>query len=334
MKNKFKKEIFCTLGPSTLNKNFLKFTNKTISLLRLNLSHVNINKLASTILFIRKFSKTPICIDTEGAQIRTRLKAKKILKKNKIIVINKNKKDFHLYPSNVFDQLKSNDVLDIGFKDLKIKLLKKKFKKIYCKVINSGELSNSQGVHLVNRKIKLDFITSKDREAIKISKRLKIKNFALSFTNSHEDIIKFNKLLDKERKIFKIETKNAINNLDKIIKYGKYFLIDRGDLSKETSIEALPIIQRKILKKAKNKRKKVYVATNFLESMVVNKYPTRGEANDIYNTLEMGAAGLVLAGETAIGQYPKECVQFINKMIKIYSKRNLIKWKIFQKKII
>jgi len=322
MKNKFKKEIFCTLGPSTLNKNFLKFTNKTISLLRLNLSHVNINKLASTILFIRKFSKTPICIDTEGAQIRTRLKAKKILKKNKIIVINKNKKDFHLYPSNVFDQLKSNDVLDIGFKDLKIKLLKKKFKKIYCKVINSGELSNSQGVHLVNRKIKLDFITSKDREAIKISKRLKIKNFALSFTNSYSDILKFNKLLKKENKIFKLETKNVVKNLNKIIDSGKHFLIDRGDMSKETSVEMLPIIQRKILKIGRKKNKKIYVATNFLESMIANKYPTRGEANDIYNTLEQGASGLVLAAETAIGKYPKESVNFITKMIKIFQKNN------------
>ena len=322
MKNKFKKEIFCTLGPSTLNKNFLKFTNKTISLLRLNLSHVNINKLASTILFIRKFSKTPICIDTEGAQIRTRLKAKKILKKNKIIVINKNKKDFHLYPSNVFDQLKSNDVLDIGFKDLKIKLLKKKFKKIYCKVINSGELSNSQGVHLVNRKIKLDFITSKDREAIKISKRLKIKNFALSFTNSYSDILKFNKLLKKENKIFKLETKNVVKNLNKIIDSGKHFLIDRGDMSKETSVEMLPIIQRKILKIGRKKNKKIYVATNYLESMIANKYPTRGEANDIYNTLEQGASGLVLAAETAIGKYPKESVNFITKMIKIFQKNN------------
>jgi len=326
MKKINKKTIFCTLGPSTFNKDFLKFSSeKKISLLRLNMSHIKINQLASKIMFIKKYTKTPICIDTEGAQIRTRFKTKRFLKKNRDIIINKIKKDFYLYPPQVFDKLKPQDTLDIGFKNLKIKLIKKRLDKIYCKVISSGELSNSQGVHLMNRKIKLNFLTEKDIKAIKIAKQLKIKNFALSFTNNHRDILKFNKFLDKERKIFKIETKNAINNLDKIIKYGKYFLIDRGDLSKETSIEALPIIQRKILKKAKNKRKKVYVATNFLESMVVNKYPTRGEANDIYNTLEMGAAGLVLAGETAIGQYPKECVQFINKMIKIYSKRNLIK---------
>ena len=71
-------KIFCTLGPSTLNKNFLIFSNKNIDLLRINMSHIAINHLERTINYIRKYSKTPICIDTEGAQIRTKVK-KKIL---------------------------------------------------------------------------------------------------------------------------------------------------------------------------------------------------------------------------------------------------------------
>ena len=66
------------------------------------------------------------------------------------------------------------------------------------------------------------------------------------------------------------------------------------------------------------KKKKVYVATNFLESMVKNKYPTLAEANDIYNTLKDGASGLVLAAETAVGKYPKECVVFLKNMIKFH----------------
>ena len=70
------KDIFCTLGPSSLNKKNLKFYNNKISLLRLNMSHMEINKLKDTIIFIRKFSTVPICIDTEGAQIRTKKKKK------------------------------------------------------------------------------------------------------------------------------------------------------------------------------------------------------------------------------------------------------------------
>ena len=69
-----------------------------------------------------------------------------------------------------------------------------------------------------------------------------------------------------------------------------------------------------------NERKKIYVATNFLESMIEKKYATRGETNDIYNTLEMGASGIVLAAETAIGKYPKECIIFLKKVIKIFKK--------------
>ena len=74
---KKKIELFCTLGPSSLTKSFLKFTNSKVNLLRLNLSHLNIKQLEKNILQIRKFSKVPICIDTEGAQIRTKCKKSK-----------------------------------------------------------------------------------------------------------------------------------------------------------------------------------------------------------------------------------------------------------------
>ena len=149
---------------------------------------------------------------------------------------------------------------------------------------------------------------------------MRIKHYALSFTNTEDDIKKFNKLLKNCFKIFKIETRKALNNLKKIMKSGKFFLIDRGDLSKDLSIDRLPVAQREILKLAKKNKKQVYVATNFLESMILNKEPTRGEANDIYSTLEWGAAGLVLAAETAVGKNPKESIIFLEKVIKNFKK--------------
>jgi len=314
------KEIFCTLGPSSLNKEFLKFSNKKISLLRLNMSHIKISKLKKTIIFIRKFSKIPICIDTEGAQIRTKVRKKLNCKKNKKIIIFKNKGNFKIYPSEAFDQIKKNDLLDVGFDGLEICVTKRKGERLLCKVVKDGLLENNKGVHLINRKIKLSFITKKDKQAIDIAKEMNIKHYALSFINSHEDILKFNILLKNKKKIFKIETKNSIKNLKRIISLGNNFLIDRGDLSKDVSVEMLPVIQRNILKIAKKKNKKIYVATNFLESMVLNRNPTIGEANDVYSTLEMGAKGLVLAAETAIGKYPQECVIFLRKIIKIFTK--------------
>ena len=89
-------------------------------------------------------------------------------------------------------------------------------------------------------------------------------------------------------------------------------------------MENIPVAQRKLFKMKKYKNRRIFVATNLLESMLNNNYPTRGEANDIFNSLEMGAAGLVLAAETAIGKYPIETVMFLKKMIKSFQKSKKI----------
>tara|TARA_B110001452_G_scaffold226547_1_gene200985 strand:- start:343 stop:1302 length:960 start_codon:yes stop_codon:yes gene_type:complete len=315
---KKKIEIFCTLGPKSLNKFFLKYVDKKVNLLRLNMSHIEPKNLERLIRYVKKFTKVPICIDTEGAQIRTRVRIKKNYKINKLVYIIKENKNFNIYPPEVFQFLKKNDQLHVGFDGLKIKVIKHYKNKIKCKVTNPGILDNNKGVHLINRKITLNYLTKKDETAIKIALKNKIKNFALSFTNNAQDIHKFNKLLPGCRKIFKLETMRAIKNLNSIMSSGKDFLIDRGDLSKETTIEKIPFYQKLILKKANIKKVNVFVATNFLESMMKNPYPTRGEANDIYTTLVDGAKGLVLAGETAVGKYPRECVQFLGKIIKVF----------------
>ena len=317
---KKKIKIICTLGPQSINSSFLKFSNNNVNLLRLNMSHLSINKLVQSIKFVRKYSKIPICIDTEGAQIRTKVKKEKNYIRGQKLKISNYNGGFGLYPSNVYSQLKVNDILNIGFSNLNLKVINIK-NKILCKVISAGKLENNKGVYIKNRKIKLNYLTNKDFKAIEIGKKLNINYFALSFTNSLDDILKFNKLLKNKNKIFKIETLNAVRNFKSILKKGKFFLIDRGDLSKHVDIENMPLVQRKLFKmKKKYKNKKIFVATNLLESMLENSYPNRGEANDIYNSLEMGAAGLVLAAETAIGRHPRDTVRFLQKMIKTFNR--------------
>ena len=247
-------------------------------------------------------------------------KKRAIFKIRKKIKVQKNG-SFSLYPQSIFNQIKKNDILNVGFDNLKLKVLSNN-KNISCNVISEGMLENNKGVHLENRKIKLNFLTPKDLKAIEIGKKFKIKNYALSFTNNVKDIEKFNKLLKTENKIFKIETSSAIKGFSKMLRKGNSFLIDRGDLSKEVKIEYIPVIQRKLFDiKNKIKNKKIYVATNLLESMIERSAPTRGEANDIYNSLEMGANGLVLAAETAVGKYPKNAVKFLIKIIKVFKKK-------------
>ena len=318
---KKKLEIFCTLGPASLNRQFLKFSKNNISLLRLNMSHIEAKDLPKMIKLIRKYTSTPICIDTEGAQIRTKTSTVKHYKKNQIIFFHKKKKRKIFYPDYVTDNLRRGDKLDIGFNSLKVIIKKNTNKLLVFKVLEGGLFENNKGVHLINRKIKLKYLTDKDLEAIKIAKNLKIHNFALSFTNSVSDMKNFSNILPKENKIYKIETKNALKSIRSILKNGSNFLIDRGDLSKEVSIEMIPLAQRQILKNAlKLKNKNVYVATNFLESMIIHAAPTRGEVNDIYSTLRLGAKGLVLAAETAIGKHPIFCVKMLKKIYKIFYK--------------
>ena len=174
-------KILATLGPKSLNKRFLNFAKKShISYLRLNMSHIDVKNLSKIINFIRKHNnKTPICIDTEGAQIRTKVKSKKLIKKNKIFKLFKNKNLFNLYPDDVFDKLKKGDLLSIGFDNLKAVIIKKTKKFCILRSVSPGLLESNKGVHLENRKIKLNYLTKKDLKAIEIGKICKINNYAL-----------------------------------------------------------------------------------------------------------------------------------------------------------
>ena len=290
-------------------------------MLRLNMSHIEPKKLKKTIQFVKKNTKAKICIDTEGAQIRVKVKKQKFYKLGKKFKIYPKGGNVSFYPQEVFKKLKVKDQLSIGFVNLNAQIIKKNRNFMLVKVISSGHLENNKGVHLKNRVIHLNYLTKKDSEAIKIAKKLNIKNYALSFTNTENDVKNFNKLLPGKNKIYKIETKTAIKNLNKIMKHANQFLIDRGDLSKDTKIENIPVAQRKIFKISKKyKFKNIFVATNLLENMMLNEEPTRSEANDIFSTMEMGAAGLVLAAETAIGKNPYKTIYFLKKIIRVFQK--------------
>jgi len=318
--------IFCTLGPASLNKKFLTFVEKKkyiVSLVRINLSHVKAQDIKKTVNFIRKYCSIPICIDTEGAQIRAKVNTKskkKIIKKNNYFYLNQDKGYFNLYPQKIFRLIKKNDILNIGFEGLLGKVIKRKKNIIRLKALSGGILENNKGVHVENRDIKIDFLTDKDKKSIEIGKELNIRNYALSFTNTLSDLRSFQKLLPKSNKIFKIESEKAVRNIKVFFKYECNFLIDRGDLSKSVGIEKIPVIQRDILKSSRNNKINISIATNFLESMIEKPYPTRAEVNDVYNALEMGAKNLVLAGETAIGKYPEECIELLERIIKTFKK--------------
>ena len=140
------------------------------------MSHLSIKNLEKKIKFIKKNTNIPICIDTEGAQIRTKIKKEKFFKLGQKVKISRKKNFPNLYPDSIYKDLKKGDILNIGFNNLKLKVIKKK-DDVFCKVTSSGKFENNKGVHIENRKIKLNYLTNKDFEAIKIGKKFKINNY-------------------------------------------------------------------------------------------------------------------------------------------------------------
>ena len=316
-------KILCTLGPATLNKKFLVIAKKIgIGVVRLNMSHIKIENLIKYIELIRKHTDIPICIDSEGSQIRTGDFEKSIyFKKGSLITFHKKKikkKYLTFYPNIVFQKLKINDLLTIDFNSALIKIIYKNDKIIKAKVLNSGLVSGNKAVTL-NRDIDLPGLTEKDVLAFKIGKRFKIKNYAISFVRSEKDVVFARELVPKNSKIIsKIETFKALTNLIKITKFSDVILIDRGDLSRQVPLSSIPSWQKIISKVVKKYKCKLYIATNLLETMINSENPTRAEINDIYNCISDGADGLVLAAETAIGKYPIQAVKMIKMNILNY----------------
>ena len=321
------KEILCTLGPSSLNKHVInRLTDLGVSLFRINLSHTSIDELPVSIETIKKHTNAPICIDTEGAQIRTgQIGTKLYLEDNDSLYISKKKMiggmhGFNLYPDSVYDRIEVGDFLIIDFNSVMVQIIEKSDVKALFKVVTGGSIQQNKAV-TIRKNMELPPLTEKDIESINVGIRYGIKHFALSFANSADDVEVLRSIIGTSGVIIsKIESKGGILNLDSIAKNSDAILIDRGDLSHEVSIENIPVCQKHIIKICKSIGTKVYVATNLLESMINSVVPTRAEVNDIHNTLCDGADGLVLAAETAIGKYPIQCTTMIRKMITQYEK--------------
>jgi len=322
-----KTKIICTLGPSSFKKNVLnKLKKQNIDIFRINLSHTNKNQIKSKILYLQKNNIKNICIDSEGAQIRTTLCKNKIFLKEKKIVkvfndnILSNSKNIFMYPNFNILSIRVNTKIFIGFNDLCLKVIKIDKKKdcLVCKVIKSGFLESKKGVH-VDSNIELPALTEKDIYAFNLAKKFNLTHFAISFVNSYKDIEEVRKIVGTKAFIIsKIETKKSLLNLLKISKVSNALLIDRGDLSRYIPIEQIPIVQEQIIKFNNKINKPTYVATNLLETMINETLPTRAECHDIYSTLKQGAKGLVLAAETAIGRDPISCVKFLEKSINTF----------------
>lgn len=319
------KEIFCTLGPASLNDWVItRFEEIGINLFRLNLSHTKLKDLAQIIQYLHGRASVPICLDTEGAQVRTGnfVQGKIYLRENSIVCVHRqpvpgDSSNFNMYPSYIVDKLEVGDFITVDSSVL-VKVIETKPNSAVMQVLCGGEVGQNKAV-TVERDILMPPMTDKDLKALAIGRGLGIRHVALSFANRASDVDEIRKLAGEHAFVIsKIECRNALKNLADIATKSDALLIDRGDLSRQVPIEQIPAVQKHIIASGKKAGKKVYVATNLMESMVTLPAPTRAEVNDVFNTLADGADGVVLASESAIGKYPVDCANMVVKIIHEY----------------
>lgn len=329
---KKKTKIICTIGPVSESKDMIrKLALSGMDIARLNLSHGDHEEQLRRIVHIKEVREElniPIAIllDTQGPEIRTRL-----LKDDKKIVLKKGN-EFTLTTKDIIgdetkvsvtyegitnDVVKGNTILiDDGLIELKVKEVKDD--SVVCEVVSGGELGARKGINIPNVKLNLPAITKKDREDIIFGINHGVDFIAASFVQNTTSIEEIKKILRECNTniaiIAKIENREGLDNIDEIVDVSDGIMVARGDLGVEIEAEALPFIQKQIIKKCNEAFKPVITATQMLDSMIRYPRPTRAEATDVANSIYDGTDAIMLSGETAMGNYPIESVKMMVKI--------------------
>ena len=298
---------------------------------RFNFSHGDYNGHLKNLEKIKKLRQEldlPIAtlLDTKGPEIRIGdFKNQKVhLEQGQLFTLTTREVegDEHqvsiTYKNLINDVKRGNHILiDDGLVELEIQNITDT--DIMCKVLNEGFISNHKGVNVPGVDLTMPFISQKDYDDIVFGIEHGFDFVAASFTRSAEDILEIRKIFQEKKCktmniIAKIENMQGVNNIEEIIRVADGIMIARGDMGVEIALEDVPVIQKELIKKARNAGKQVITATQMLDSMMKNPRPTRAEATDVANAIYDGTSAIMLSGETAAGLYP---VEALKTMVKI-----------------
>ena len=329
-----KTKIIATLGPSSTSESKLKsLILAGVNVFRVNFSHALHDEVKNTVSNIREISSSlnihvSILGDLQGPKIRLGLVDKNIVvKKGDVVSITTNNIgsgngllvsiNYSDFPKDVSE----NELILIDDGKLILKVLKTNKKDLVeAKVIQGGILNSKKGVNLPNTNISLPALTKKDKEDALFAIENQLDWIALSFVRTKKDVKQLQKLIEKHSEhkipiIAKIEKPEAIENMDGILKAADGIMVARGDLGLEIPAEEVPLKQKLLVKKAKQARKPIIIATQMMESMIDSLTPSRAEVNDVANSVMDGADAVMLSGETSVGKYPVEVVETMGKII-------------------
>ena len=329
-----KTKIIATLGPSSTSKTKIKsLIQAGVNVFRVNFSHAIHSEIKQTVKDIREVSSLlnrhiSILGDLQGPKIRLGIVEEgviikkgdtisittKIIEQGNGALVSINYPDF---PKDVSE----NEIILIDDGKLILKVIKtNSVDLVEAKVIQGGALKSKKGVNLPNTNISLPALTDKDKKDALFAIENCFDWIALSFVRTKKDVKQLEKLISKNSDfkipiIAKIEKPEAIENMGGILKAADGLMVARGDLGLEIPAEEVPLKQKLLVKKAKQARKPIIIATQMMESMIDSLTPSRAEVNDVANSVMDGADAVMLSGETSVGKYPVEVVKTMGKII-------------------
>ncbi len=322
-------KILATVGPSTATREMLEeLVLSGVDAFRFNFSHGTHEEHAERYNIVRELSKKykhhlTVIADLQGPKLRIgTFKTDKVqLKAGQKFTLDMLDKPgdetrVTLPHKEIFDAIKVGNTLLLNDGNVALEIVKKDGYKAETKVTVGGVLSAHKGVNLPNVKLPISAITAKDKKDLKFALDLGVDWVCLSFVQSTKDIKMARKLIgDKAWIISKLEKPSAIDELDEIVQQSDGIMVARGDLGVECPIQTVPVLQKRIVKSCRKYGRPVIVATQMLESMIVNPTPTRAEVSDVATAVYDGADAVMLSAETAAGSYPAEAVSMMHKII-------------------
>ncbi len=319
-------KIVATLGPASTDPAMLdKLVAAGIDVVRLNFSHGTAEdhrrRVDNLRLARNAHGRTVgVMADLQGPKIRIGRFAgsKVLLKPDQAFILDAECKLGDAgrvgldYPE-LIDDVAPGDVLLLDDGRIVMDVERVEGSEIHCRVRHGGELSNNKGINKQGGGLSAPALTAKDIEDIRTAASLDVDYVAVSFPKSGDDLRQARELLaaagSRAMVIAKIERVEAIRNLEEIIDASDGVMVARGDLAVEVGDAAVPALQKRIIRTARERNRFAITATQMMESMIHSPVPTRAEVSDVANAVLDGTDAVMLSAETAAGEYPVEVVE-------------------------
>ena len=336
-----KTKIICSIGPASQSiETMSKMVMSGMNVARVNFSHgdyAEYTDILNVVKATRINTKQNIAIlyDTKGPDFRCfEIVEEGIsLEKDKTVRIIKNQvigKDnyFSVNHPEVINKINVGNTILLEDALMKLEVISKEEDGITCKVKDGGILKSKKGIAVPGVKLDIPFMSEQDRKDIEYACLNEGDFIALSFVESRENILEVKEILKKYNRedmkiISKVESQAGVDNLDEIIDESDGIMVARGDLGVEVPLEKLPIIQKNMISRCREKEKFVIVATEMLASMYEASRPTRAEVTDISNAVLDGADAVMLSGESTVGKHPIEAVKYMAKICEYAEKSDI-----------